>query len=232
MAQPTLYNECPRCAQAPINLQPTGIYRCGKCGLALKEQSVLGLFKKNHFSVTDLGPGKFTLAQAGLTNKRLPLDKLKIVLTNIYSDDQLAQIAAGNFEVIRPVRTILAQIILEQLNEACFINVNGLRRAHGIPLNDESRYLPIQKTPRNGLKWQDEGNLFCTVQRLVMPSNQFTFIRLDRKIAAVQAFTDGVAIQRKSEEFATYFVGCYPHEAALVAAYSMGKIPKLRAVAL
>ena len=44
----------------------------------------------------------------------------------------------------------------------------------------------------------------------------------------VQAFIDGVAIQRKGEDFATYFVGCYAHEAALVAAYVMAKLPALQ----
>jgi hypothetical protein len=78
------------------------------------------------------------------------------------------------------------------------------------------------------MEWKDEGNLFCTDRRLVLPSNQFTFIRLDRKIATVQAFTDGLAVQRKEENFATYFVGCYAHEAALVVAYMLAKIPALR----
>ena len=162
----------------------------------------------------------------------LTADPLKIVIGNIYEDKQLAEIAAGNIEAINPVRTILAQIILEQLNEECFINVAGLRRGHGKPLSEESWYQPSQKASQQGMEWQDEGNLFCTTNRLVLPSDRFTFIRLDRKVTAVQAYTDGVAIQRKGEEFATYFIGCYPHEAALVAAYVMAKIPKLRPVEL
>jgi hypothetical protein len=188
----------------------------------------LGLFKKGHFGVINLGRGEFTLAEQGLKDVSLPPDSLKIIIGNVYTDLQLAAIAGGDIGVVRPVKTILAQIILEQLREECYININGLRRGHGQPLSQESGYQPTQKTPRQGMKWQDEGNLFCTGQRLVLPSNQFTFIRLDRKVVAVQAFTDGFAIQRKGEEFATCFVGCYPHEAALVAAYVMAKIPALR----
>jgi hypothetical protein len=55
---------------------------------------------------------------------------------------------------------------------------------------------------------------------------------MDRKIVAVQAYIDGLAIQRKREAFATYFAGCYAHEAALVAAYVMAKVPALRPVEL
>lgn len=228
MVQQTLYNECPLCTQSPVNLQGDGIYRCETCGLTLKEHSLLGLFKKGRFIITDFGLGEFTLAQEGLNNVALAPDPLKIVIGNIYEDEQLAEIAGGNIEIINPVRTILAQIILEQLNEECFINVSGLRRGHGKPLSEESWYRPTQKASQQGIEWQDEGNLFCTTHRLVLPSERFTFIRLDRKVTAVQAFTDGIAIQRKGEEFATYFIGCYPHEAALVAAYVMAKIPKLR----
>ena len=228
MVQQTLYKECPLCTQAPVELQADQIYQCKACGLTLKERSILGLFKKGHFSITDLGQEGFPLAQEGLEGVTLTPDPLKVIIGNIYKDEQLAAIAGGNIDIISPVRTVLAQIILEQLNEECFINVAGLRRGHGKPLTEESWYRPTQKAPRQGIKWQDEGNLFCTTHRLVLPSDRFTFIRLDRKVTAVQAYFDGLAIQRKGEEFATYFIGCYPHEAALVAAYVMAKIPKLR----
>ncbi len=207
---------------------PVYEYRCAECNLRLKEHAVLGLFKKGQFKISALGQGEFSLAEQSIKTITLAPDPLKIVIGNIYTDQQLAEIADGNTEVIRPVKTILAQIILEQLNETCFINVTGLRRGHGEPLVEESWYQPTQKISRQGIEWQDEGNLFCTSQRLVFPSNQFTFIRLDRKVVAVQAFADGIAIQRKREKFATYFGGCYPHEAALVAAYVMAKVPVLR----
>jgi len=219
------------CTQAPVILQQSGQYGCASCGLTLKEHSILGLFKKGRYTVTSLGQeGRFTLAEQSLAGAVLTPDQLKVVIGNVYSGDALDEIAGGNIEAIRPVKTILAQIILEQLNEECFINVNGIRRGQGQPLAEQSGYLPVSKIDQSGMQWQDEGNLFCTTHRLVLPSDKFTFIRLDRKIVAVQAFNDGVAVQRRGEEYATYFVGCYPHEAAVVAAYVMAKVPKLRPV--
>jgi len=188
----------------------------------------MGFFKKGQYGIVDLGQNSSPLAEPLLKNIELSPDRLKVVIGNMYSDEQLAGIAGGNLDAIRPVKTVLAQIILEQLKETCYVNVNGLRRALGAPLSDKSRYAPGDKISSQGMKWQDEGNLFCTNSRVVFPSNQFTFIRLGRKISAIQAFANGVAIQQKNEEYATYFVGGYPHEAALVAAYVMGKIPALR----
>ncbi len=166
----------------------------------------------------------------GLKRIALAPDPLKIVIGNIYTDQQLAAIASGSLEVIRPVKTVLAEIILEQLNETTYLQVNGLSRGHGPPIANGGHYQPTQTVPRLGMAWQDKGNLFGTSSRLVFPSDTFTFIRLDRKLVGVQAFTNGVAVQRKGEDFATYFVGCYPHEAALVAAFVMAKIPALRPI--
>jgi hypothetical protein len=189
---------------------------------------LLGLFKKGHLAVTGFGQGDYSLAQQSLKEAALPPDALKITLGNVYTDPQLAAIAGGDLEILRPVRTVLAQVILEQLNEVCHLQVNGLRRGHGHPLAEGGRYHPEQPVPREGMAWQDRGNLFCTNQRLVFPSNSFTFIRMDRKLVGLQAFTDGVAVQRKGEDYATYFVGCYAHEAALVAAYVLAKLPALQ----
>jgi hypothetical protein len=192
---------------------------------------VLGLFKKGQYAVESFGGGEYSLAQTSMKNETLAVDPLKIALGNVYTDAELAEIAAGNINVIRPVRTVLAQIILEQLREECFVNVTGLRRGYGAPLTSESWYSPAGSASLQGIKWQDEGNLFCTNQRIVLPSDQFTFIRLGRKVAAVQAYTNAVAIQLKGEDHATYFVECHAHEAALVAAYVIGKLPQLRLVA-
>jgi hypothetical protein len=195
--------------------------------LTLKERSLLGLFRKRHFAVTDLGEGDYTLARQSLKNVTLPPDPLKIIIGNVYTDSQLAALALGSLDMLRPVRTVLAQVILEQLNEECYLQVNGLRRGHGKPLAEGGHYQPEQPAFREGMTWQDRGNLFCTTHRLVFPSDSFTFIRMDRKIVGVRAFIDGVAIQRKGEDYATYFVGCHPHEAALVAAYVVAKLPTL-----
>jgi hypothetical protein len=196
--------------------------------LSLKERSLLGLFKKGRFVVTDWGAGDFGLARQSLKDVALTPDPLKVTLGNVYTDQQLAAIVQGSLESLRPVRTVLAQVILEQLNEVCYLQVNGLRRVHGKPIAEVGHYQPEQAVPRESMVWQDQGNLFCTNHRLVFPSNSFTFIRMDRKLVGIQAFTDGVAVQRKGEDFATYFVGCYAHEAALVAAYVMAKLPTLQ----
>lgn len=229
MTQEILYKECPLCTQGRV-VQQQGGYHCDRCGLSLKERSLLGLFKKGHIMVADFGQGDYHLAQQSLAGVTLSPEAMKIVLGNVYSDAQLAALAAGSLDLLRPVRTILAQVILEQLNEDCYIQVNGLRRGQGAPLAEGGHYIPQKAVPRESLSWQDQGNLFCTNQRLVFPSNTFTFIRMDRKLVGIRAFTDGVAIQRKGEDMATYFVGCYPHEAALVAAYVMAKLPALHPV--
>lgn len=228
----TLYKECPKCEQAPVTLQNDGTFSCQACGLTVQDRSILGLFRKGQYAAISLGKGSFTLAESALKEAALSPDDLKVAIANSYTEAQLAEIAAGNLDAIRPVKTVLAQIILEQLNEECFVNVKGVRRGHGPALTEESWYLPQQKVSRAGIEWQDEGNIFCTTHRVVLPSNTFTFIRLDRKVVAVQAYADALALQRRGEAFATYFVGCFAHEAALVAAYVMAKIPRLRPAAL
>ncbi len=228
MAQETFYKICPLCGRGPVTRPAEqAVYRCEQCGLTLKERALLGLFKKGRLAVESLGDGEYGLAWSGLKQAALSPDYLKVVLGNVYPDPQLAAIAGGQLDLMRPVQTVLAQIILEQLKETCFFQVNSLERWHGPPISGSS-YLPVQAVSRQGQHWQDQGNLFGTDQRLVFPSNSFTFIRIDRKIAGIQAFTNGVALQRKGEEFATYFTGCYPHEAALVVAYVLGKLPALR----
>jgi hypothetical protein len=230
MTHQLLYQECPLCNQGAVVWNDGGsVYCCNHCGLSLKEQTVLGLFNKGRFGVAAFPAGNYALAQQSLNGIALKADPLKVVLGNVYTNEQLARVAGGSIDDIRPVRTMLAQIILEQLKETCFLQVNGLRRGHGEQLNEGGSYLPARAVPRQGMAWQDEGNLFCTDQRLVFPSNKFTFIRLGRKLMGVQAFTNGIAVQLKGDEFATYFVGCLPHEAALAAAYVMAKVPPLGA---
>lgn len=226
--QTTLFAECPLCNQGAVVWQDGAVYRCDHCGLTLKEHAVLGVFKWGQYAVSTWGEDDFSLAAQSFKGVALPPPALQIALGNVYPDAQLAALAGGTLTVVRPVRTVLAQIILEQLNETCYLQVNGLRRAHGQPIAEGGIYLPVQAAPRSGLEWQDRGNLFCTDQRLVFPSDRFTFIRFDRKLVGVQAFTNGLALQRQGETFATYFVGSYAHEAALVAAYIMAKVPALQ----
>ena len=221
MSQQILYKICPLCQQQPVTQQGAH-YRCGQCGLTLKQQSKFLFLKGDKYEIITLGLGNFKLAQAGLQGIALSADELKVVLGNVYNDEQLSQVAKGDFKALRPV-SMLAQIILEQLREDCFLQVRGIKRGHRPVLQGESSYQPTQPVPTS-MEWKDKGNLFCTTNRLVMPSDHFTFIRLGRNVLIVQAFTNGIGVQQKKEEFATYFVGCYSHEAAAVAAYSMGKL--------
>ena len=225
-----LYQECPVCNQGAIVWNSTtGLYGCAHCGLQLKDRSVLGFFRKGHYGVAGLAQDDYLLAAPALTNISLPAAKLKVTLGSVYPDAALARIAAGEIDAIRPVRTVLAQIILEQLKETCYIQVQGLRLNIGPALTGNSSYRPNSFVPRQNLEWQGQGNLFGTARHLVLPGDTFTFIRFDRKLSGVQAFVDGVAVQRHGEKHATYFVGCYPHEAALIAAFVMGQTPALRA---
>lgn len=222
----TLYQTCPLCEQGAVT-EHGSRYRCQACGLSINERSILGVFRKGRYGVAEFGTGDYTLA-APLKQVALTPEPLKIALGNVYTDADLAAIAQGNMDKLRSVQTVLAQIILEQVNEVGYFQVNGLRWGEGPVLEGPNRYQPVDPAPTQGITWQSEGNLFGTTHHLVLPSDNFTFIRLDRKISAVQAFTDGVAIQRRGQDFAMYFVDCYPHEAALVAAFVLGKIPVLR----
>lgn len=229
MEKEILYNECPLCNQAEVRFNSQiNQYHCADCGLTIKDRSILGIFKKGRYGVTSLGAESYPLADRIVNGAALPPESLKVLIGNIYTNADLAELAAGNLDIIRPVRTVLAQIILEQLREDCYLQVVGLRQGVGQSLSPGGRYWPEEPTPRQNLEWQNRGNLFGTTKHLVLPAQTFTFVRLDRKLEAVQAFTDGVAVQRKGEEFATYFVGCHPHEAALLAAFVMGKVPRLR----
>lgn len=228
MEKEILYNECPLCNQAEVRFNSqTNQYHCADCGLTIKDRSILGIFKKGRYGVTSLGAENYPLAEHIINGAALPPESLKVLVGNIYTNAELAELAAGNLDIIRPVRTVLAQIILEQLREDCYLQVVGLRQGVGQSLAPGGRYWPKEPAPRQNLEWQNRGNLFGTTKHLVLPAQTFTFVRLDRKLEAVQAFTDGVAVQRKGEETATYFVGCQPHEAALLAAFVMGKVPRL-----
>ena len=133
MAQLTLYQECPLCNKGAVVWHDAGaVYRCEHCHLTLKERPILGLFKKGRFEVSDLGAGDYILAEQSLHKVALLPDLLKVVLGNVYSDQQLEALANGSLEVVRSVRTVLAQIILEQLNEACIVLCPSSKRQRGL----------------------------------------------------------------------------------------------------
>ena len=228
MALDNLLAPCPACDASSLVEVKDG-YACPECGLTIirKKQFFRFRDKQTYYLVQDIGE-EFSVARNGLVGQTLTLPELKKLRESLYSDQDLALFAGGEFESLKMPVSTLAQILLEQLRETCFIQINQMRRAHGPPLTGENNRHPHGKVPSSSLQWQDEGNLFLTNIRLVFPSNTFTFIRLDRKITGLKAYENGLAIQRRGEDFATYFAGCHSYQAALAAAYISGKIPHLQ----
>ena len=219
---------CLACEQAVLRHVADG-YLCEHCGLKLTEKrSWLNFRSKTaRYLVQDIG-ADFSIARAGLVGQVFTLAELARLREVLYADQTLASFAQGDYTALHQPNNALAQILLEQLRETCYIQINEMRRARGPILAGESRRLPQEKAPHTGLTWLDRGNLFLTNIRLVFPSDTFTFIRLDRKLVGIRAYENGLAIQRRGEDFATYFVGCRSYQAALAAAYIYGKVPPLR----
>jgi hypothetical protein len=145
----------------------------------------------------------------------------------LYTDEDLAAIAAGDLARLRRPSSTLSQIMFPQSREMCYIQANSLARAEGPPLADG-----VHKThgaaDRRALRILDRGNLFVSDQRLIFPSDTPTTIRLDSKLSGVVAFRDALAVQRKGEEKATYFLGLEPWAVSLITAYLQGRLPHLR----
>jgi hypothetical protein len=224
----SLLNPCPVC-NATSPAQVKNGYRCSECGLTIGQKKQFFRFrdKQKYYVVKDIGES-FSVARDGLVGQVFTLPELKVLPESLYSDQVLARFAEGDFEALNTPSSTLAQILLEQLRETCAIQINQMRRARGPILTGKNSCLPEGKVPSGGLQWQDRGNLFLTNIRLVFPSNTFTFVRLDRKITGLKTYEDGLALQRRGEEFATYFAGCRSYQAALAAAYIVGKVPHLR----
>jgi len=227
-----LLSPCPACSLGAL-VQRDQDYQCDACGLRVKKKKkFLNLKSKpDQYIIQDIGDD-FSIARAGVLDQTCSLDELADFRETLYTDQQLAEFATGNLDALNMPSSTLAQILLEQLRETCYLQINDIRRAHGPVLAIGGDRFPQDNIPVGELTWQDEGNLFLTNIRLVFPSDTFTFIRMDRKLIAAKAYEDGLAIQRKGEAFATYFTGCQAHQSALVVAYILGKVPHLRRAAV
>jgi hypothetical protein len=113
-----------------------------------------------------------------------------------------------------------------QTHETCYLQINGLTRAEGPPLPDGARQID-KPANRRDLERLDQGNLFISDQRLIFPSSTHTTIRIDRKLTGLCSYADAVALQRKGEDKATYFLGFESRDALLVAAYLRGQLTHL-----
>ncbi len=224
---PELFSSCPVC-RSETALSATGsVYRCAHCGFTIKEKHKLFNKKHTQYVVQALGEG-YDIARAGLVGNAFSPAEVALFREQVYPDAVLAEFAAGNFDRLNLPGSMLAKILLEQLRETVYLHVDHLRRAHGPALEAGGDRFPQGKVPQNQMNWQDDGNLFLTNVRIVFPSNTFTFIRMGRKMVGLKTFEDGIAVQLKGEDHATYFVGCKPHQAALVGAYIQGRVPGLR----
>ena len=114
-----------------------------------------------------------------------------------------------------------------QSREVCHLQINGMTRAEGAPLPDGASKVS-GPADRRALKILDERNLFVSDQRLTFPSNSHTIIRIDRRLTGTRTFSDAVAIQRKSEARATYFLGFESRDVSLFAAFLRGRLGHLR----
>ena len=228
METASLLSPCPACGRSTL-VKTRQVYQCQTCGLAIKEKKPFPGFgaRPARYVVEAIGPD-FSLARPGIVGHVFSPAELKNFHENVYSDQTLADFAAGRYEGLNMPASALAQVLVEQLRETCYIQINHLCRAHGPTLTGGGSRFPQGKAPTSGLTWQDQGNLFLTDIRLVFPSDSFTFIRLDRKLVGLKTYQDGLALQRKGEDFATYFVGCGAHQASLAAAYIQGRLPTLR----
>ncbi len=220
-----LLSSCPVCDQATLSTTDKTI-RCDQCGFSAKEKHKL--FSKHiEYQVLALGDD-YDIAAKSIVGHTFGLKDLKLFREHIYTDADLVAFAAGDYEaLVRPSST-LASILLEQLRETVYMEVNGFKRALGPAIESGGNRNPQGLAPTSGMDWKDEGNLFLTNARLIFPSNTFTFVRMDRKLIGLRSFENGIAIQRKGEDHAMYFVGCKAYQSALIAAYIQGKVPALR----
>lgn len=218
---------CPICEQAAFS-QREKTYHCQHCQFSINlKRPLFKLLGPEKYLIETLGED-YNLAATSLIGQKVTLAELKQFREHVYPDHTLTEFATGNYENIVMPNDTLAQILLEQLRETCYLQINGLKRGQGPALERGGDRFPQGKAPQAEITWQDQGNLFLTNVRLVLPSDKFTFIRLDRRVTSLKTFEDGIALQERGTDKATYFVGCQTHQAALLAAYITGKISSLR----
>jgi hypothetical protein len=192
----------------------------------VEQQRWLGIRARNRFIFRTMG-ADFSNLDADLVPRIFTKDQLAGLAGTCYTDADLAAIAAGDLKKLRLPKSTVAQIMFPQTREICYNQVNGLTRGEGPPLPDG-----VDRTPgpvdRRNLQTLDQGNLFISDQRFIFPSSTHTTIRIDRKLTAVRTFTNAVALQRKGEDRATYFLGTEPRHASLIVAYLQGQLQHLR----
>lgn len=225
MGREVLLAPCPICSQSAL-AGDRFLYRCESCGTQVEQKRWLGVRPRDRFFFQAVGTD-YRNAEADLVARSFTRAQLTELAGSCYTDADLTAIATGDFSRLHLPSSTVAEIMFPQSHETCYVQVNGLVRADGPPL---SQGVDRVNGPadRGNLKILDRGNLFISNQRLIFPSDTHTTIRTDRKLIGVSTFTDGVAVQRKGEDTATYFLRIESRSASLVLAYLQGRLDHLR----
>jgi hypothetical protein len=219
-----LLDVCPICGQSPV-IEIEQQYTCPVCQSVLKKKRWLGLFPTNRFVYQTIGDD-YSTARSDLLGRPLTLNDLKVITSTCYTDSDLKTIAEGEPAPIHLPNSTVASLIFEHTGETCYVQLNGLTRAQG-PTLPNGTGIVDRSVEKNTLTTLDRGNLYLSNQRVVFPSDTHTIIRLDRKLTGVRALTNAFAVQRKGEDYATYFVGCQSRQAVLVEAFLRGQLKHL-----
>jgi len=224
MSREVVIEPCPICGQAAL-AGDAPYYACAACGTRLKQSRWLG-WQRDRFFFQRVGAA-YRNAQADLLARPFTRAQLADLVGSCYTDEDLVAIAAGDLTRVRLPRSTVANIMFPQTHETCYIQVNHLARAEGTVLPEGVSRMD-SPADRSALRILDQGNLFISDQRLIFPSSTHTSIRLDRKLSGARAFRDALAVQRKGEEVATYFLGLPSRYTALIVAYLQGRLDHLR----
>jgi hypothetical protein len=216
---------CPICGQSALTGH-NGWFSCSSCETIVEQGRWFGIWLRERFYFRAVGP-EYRNAEPDLAAHPFSKTELVELAGSCYSDSDLKAIAAGDLSSLRPPPSTVAQLIFPQSREICYLQINGLIRAEG-PLLPDGVCQVDSPMNRRDLNELDKGNLFISDQRLVFPSSTHTNIRIDRKLTGLCAFADAVAIQRRGEDKATYFLGLESRNALLVIACLQGQLDHLR----
>jgi hypothetical protein len=217
---------CPLCS-SPALTDAGNRQACSACGTIFSTFAAYGFIGPTRYRLEVL-PKDYGILGSSILGRALNEDSMKKLPELAYMDKELAEIAAGRLDVLRPVTDMYNTVFFEQLHENVRLRIKGLQHEAGEALSCGSGFQPQQSTGLGLAQNAARGNLLITDQRLIFTSSTYTFIRLDRKLSAVVAFNNALAIQRQGEKEAIYFIGLRPIEAALSAAIIMGQAPHLR----
>ena len=225
MSEEVLTNPCPICGESALTGHD-GRFSCLSCKTTVEQGRWLGVWPREQFFFRAVGPESRN-AEPDLTARPFSKTELIELAGSCYSDSDLEAIAAGDTSRLRPPSSIVAQVMFPHSRETCYVQINGLIRAQG-PLLPDGASRVDRPANRRDLNKLDRGNLFISDQRMVFPSSTHTTVRIDRKLTGICAFADAVAVQRKSEDRAMYFLGLESRKALLVMAYLQGQLDHLR----